>query len=191
MSKIVEWEQEWDRALSRARSEGKLVLADFFNPNWIGCQQMGAVTYPDMKVAEFLVDRVIPLQIPFNHQTLAAQFSVKWTPTLLTLDDDGIEHHRTVGFLGPDEFIPSLQLGMAKTYFDRERFDEAIKELETLIGDHPRSVSAPEAHFYLGVARYKHSHDPTPLRDAYDRLSAEFPDNEWTKRAYPYRLIGS
>jgi hypothetical protein len=33
MSKPVEWEQEWDRALARARTEGKPVFADFFNPN--------------------------------------------------------------------------------------------------------------------------------------------------------------
>jgi hypothetical protein len=152
---------------------------------------MGAVTYPDPKVSEFLANRFIPLRIMFNHQPLASQFSVKWTPTLVTLDSDGVEHHRTVGFMGPDELVPSLMLGAAKTYFDLEKFAQAITELEALIRDHPQSPSTPEAVFYLGVARYKHTNDPIPLREAYNRLTAEFPDNEWTKRAYPYRLIGA
>ncbi len=29
-----------------------------------------------------------------------------------------------------------------------------------------------------------------PLKAAYEILSKDFPKGEWTKRAYPYRLIG-
>ena len=47
----------------------------------------------------------------------------------------------------------------------------------------------PEAIFLQGVARYKKSGDPKPLKEAYETLTADFPDNEWTKRAYPYRLL--
>jgi hypothetical protein len=36
---------------------------------------------------------------------------------------------------------------------------------------------------------YKSTHDPKPLRASYDKLAAEYPDSEWAKRAYPYRLI--
>jgi hypothetical protein len=28
-----------------------------------------------------------------------------------------------------------------------------------------------------------------PLKAAYEKLQAEYPASEWTKRAYPYRLI--
>lgn len=31
-TKSVAWETDWKRALERARSEGKAILLDFFNP---------------------------------------------------------------------------------------------------------------------------------------------------------------
>jgi len=75
---------------------------------------MGAVTYPKENVVEFIQKNFIPVQVLFNTQPLASDFQIKWTPSILTLDSDGKEHHRTVGFLSPEELIPSLQLGIAK-----------------------------------------------------------------------------
>ena len=43
METKIKWESEMSHALARARKEGKYVLLDFFNPGWIGCQQMDAV----------------------------------------------------------------------------------------------------------------------------------------------------
>ena len=31
--------------------------------------------------------------------------------------------------------------------------------------------------------------DPKKLKEAYEKLQEEYPNSEWTKRAYPYRLI--
>jgi tetratricopeptide (TPR) repeat protein len=150
---------------------------------------MDAVTYPDEKVADFVQNGLIPLRVPFDHKPLAADFNIKWTPTLITLDTDGKEHHRTVGFLGPEELIPSLLLGIGKSHFENERFDEAIAAFETILKDYSKSNAAPEAIYLRGVARYKNTHQPMPLREAYDKLAAEYPSSEWTHRAYPYRLI--
>jgi hypothetical protein len=189
MAAAILWETSMEKALVRAKVEGKPVLLDFFNPGWIGCQQMDAVTYPDEKVSDFIQTKVIPLRVSFDAQPLATDFKVKWTPTLVTLDSDGSEHHRTVGFLGPEELIPSILLGVGKSCFDTGKFDEAVASLDTILQGYARSASAPEAVFLKGVSLYKGTHNPRPLRDAYDRLQAEYPDNEWTKRAYPYRLI--
>jgi tetratricopeptide (TPR) repeat protein len=150
---------------------------------------MDAVTYPTEKVAEFIRSHLIPVRVAFNHQPLAKEFNVKWTPTLVTLDAEGNEHHRTVGFLGPEEFVASQLLGAGKTSFDLEKFDEAIAHFNTLLESYPKSEYAAEAIFFRGVSLYKSSHNPKPLREAYDRLSGEYPNTEWTKRAYPYRLI--
>ena len=78
---------------------------------------------------------------------------------------------------------------MAKAHFDLEEFDKAVGRLEKLLDEFPKSGAAPEGIFYLGVSRYKGSGDPKPLREAYDKLPSDYPDGEWTKRAYPYRLI--
>jgi tetratricopeptide (TPR) repeat protein len=150
---------------------------------------MDAVTYPTEKVAEFIQGRLIPVRVAFNHEPLAKQFNVKWTPTLVTLDADGEEHHRTVGFLAPEEFVASQLLGAGKMCFDLERFDEAIANFNMLLDTFPKSEYAAEGVFFRGVALYKSSHNPKPLREAYDRLTGEYPNTEWTKRAYPYRLI--
>ena len=150
---------------------------------------MDAVTYPDSRVSDFVEKKMIPLQVPYNHQPLSTDFNVKWTPTLVMLDAEGKEHHRTVGFLGPEELIPSLLLGVAKVHFDLEQIDPALADLEALLAGYPKSDAAPEAIFLRGVSRYKSTHDAKPLKEAYEMLEAQHPKSEWTKRAYPYRLL--
>jgi hypothetical protein len=150
---------------------------------------MGAVTYPDAKVAEFIHSRMIPIQVLFDAQPYATNFNVKWTPTMITLDENGKEHHRVVGFLSPDQFIPAMLLGISKVNFDLERFAEALADLEKVITEFPESKATPEAIFLRGVAGYKSSHDPKPLKAAYEKLQAEYPKSEWTDRALPYRLL--
>ncbi len=150
---------------------------------------MDAVTYPAANVAEFILKEMVPVRFQFNAQPFATDFNVQWTPTLITLDVDGKEHHRTVGFLSPDELIPSLLLGIAKCHFDKERFDKAISSLDKLLLEYPKSDSAPEAIYLRGVSKFKSTHDPKPLKGAYEQLQANYSSSEWTKRAYPYRLL--
>jgi tetratricopeptide (TPR) repeat protein len=150
---------------------------------------MDAVTYPDGKVTSFIYENMIPLRVKFDIQPLSTDFNIKWTPTLITLDSGGREHHRTVGFLSPEELIPSLLLGMGKSYLETDRFDEALAKLERLLAEHPKSDSVPEALYWRGVCRYKATDDPRPLKEAYEQLKAEHTSSEWTKRAYPYRLL--
>jgi tetratricopeptide (TPR) repeat protein len=150
---------------------------------------MDAVTYPNDRVIEFIQKNMIPLRVAFDAQPLATDFNIKWTPTLITLDADGREHQRTIGFLPPEELIPSLMLGIAKSHFDRERFSEALSALDKLLKDYPKSDPAPEAIYLQGVCRYKTTHEAKPLKEAYEQLQAKYPSSEWTKRAYPYRLL--
>lgn len=150
---------------------------------------MDAVTYPDEKVVDFIQKTLIPLRIAFNAQPFASQFDLKWTPTLILLDEDGKEHQRTVGFLPPEELIPSLLLGIAKSHFNRERFNEALSSLEKIISEYPKSGAAPEAIYLRGVCGYKKTHNPKPLKEAYEYLQTHHPSSEWTKRAYPYSLL--
>jgi hypothetical protein len=150
---------------------------------------MDAVTYPDEAVIGFINDRMIPMRIAFDAEPFATDFNVKWTPTVVTLDSDGKEHHRTVGFLAPEDLMASLLLGIGKVHFDTDKFDDALFNLDKITSDYSKSNSAPEAIFFRGVSGYKGSHDPKKLKEAYERLEAEYPDSEWTQRAYPYRLI--
>jgi hypothetical protein len=150
---------------------------------------MDAVTYPDSGVTSFINEHMIPLRIAFDAEPHAKDFNVKWTPTIVTLDTNGKEHHRTVGFLPPEDLIASLLLGMGKVHFDADKFVDALVNLDKVTADYSKSNSAPEAIFFGGVSGYKSSQDPKKLKEAYERLEAEYPDSEWTQRAYPYRLI--
>jgi hypothetical protein len=149
---------------------------------------MDAVTYPNEQVVNFITDKLVPIRV-LADAPLAGEFKVTWTPTLVTLDYYGKEHHRTVGFLSPDELVPSLILGMAKTDFDGNDFNDAIIHINTLLNGYPRSAAAPEAIFLRGVSRFKASHDAKPLKEAYEKLRDDYPDSEWTKRAHPYSLL--
>jgi len=150
---------------------------------------MDAVTYPNPRVIEFIQKHMVPLQVAYNAQPLATNFNIQWTPTLITLDDDGREHHRTVGFLSPQELIPSLMLGIAKCYFDLGQFEEAISLLEKLLAEYPKSDSAAETIYLHGVSRYKKTHEAKALKEAHERLQKDHPSSEWAKRASPYRLL--
>ena len=149
---------------------------------------MGAVTYPNEKVAEFVMNRMVPIQV-LSDSPLANEFKVKWTPTIVVLDYYGKEHHRTVGFFSPEEFIPSLILGMGKIDFDTDQFNDAIIHFDALLKDYPQSAAAPEAIYLRGVSRYKASHDAKPLKEAYEKLKADYPASEWARRAEPYGLL--
>ena len=150
---------------------------------------MGAVTYPDGNVIEFVNNRMIPIRLLADTQPYAKDFNIKWTPSIITLDENGKEHHRVVGFLPPEEFIPAMMLGIAKVNFDLDRFDEALAELERIIAEYPKAKATPEAIYLRGVTGYKSTKDPKPLKAAYEKLHAEYPDSEWAARALPYRLI--
>jgi hypothetical protein len=150
---------------------------------------MGAVTYPDSRVAEFIGNRMVPVRILYDAQPYASDFNVKWTPTIITLDQNGKEHHRIVGFLPPDEFIPGLLLGIAKVNFDRDVLDKALADLEKIVDGYPKSAATPEAVYLRGVARYKTMHGPEPLKEAFEQLRRDYPNSEWAKRSLPYGLL--
>ncbi len=150
---------------------------------------MDAVTYPQKKVSEFIEKNLVPLRVAYDAQPLASDFKVTWTPTLITTDAKGREHHRTVGFLSPEQLIPSLMLGMAKVHFDENRYDAALALLDELLTQYAQSDSAPEAIYLQGVSRYKSTHSPRPLKEAYEKLQKSYPSSEWTRRAAPYRLL--
>ena len=150
---------------------------------------MDTVTYPNSKVIDFSAKYLVAVRILVNSKPLPQRFKVQWTPTLVLLDEEGEEHHRTVGFLAPEELLPSLMLGIEKSYFDRQNFSDAESILQRLIAEYPKSDAAPEATYYLGVSRYKRTDNAKELKKAVHELEKNFPQSEWTKRASVYQLL--
>ena len=186
---MIVWETDIGKALARGAAEQKAILVDFYSPECIGCKQMDAVTFPDRAVTNFIIDKMIALRAPAGTKTLAADFRVLWTPTLIVLDYYGKEHQRTLGYLPPDEMVASLLLGIGKAGLGNDHFNEAVLQFNTLLNGYPNSACAPEAVYLRGVARYKSSHAASALKDCYKELSQEYPASEWAKRAEPFSLL--
>jgi hypothetical protein len=150
---------------------------------------MGAVTYPNEKVIALITENVIPLQLVSDTEPYASQFNVRWTPKIIILDPKGKEHQSTLGFMGPENFIASIELGLAKVDFDLGNIENCRRHLDKILTGLPKSSSAPEAVFLEGVTAFKISGSAEALKGAYNKLQEKYPDSEWTERASPYRLL--
>ena len=153
---------------------------------------MNTVTYSQDAVVDFLVENFIPVrsQCDFTHFTaMMKRYQVKWTPTFVILDPDGREHHRMVGFLPPEDLMAQLQLGKAKMTYDQDRLDRAASDFQVVIDRFPKTAAAEEASFLQGVCHYKHTHQAGELRKAWERLSRDYPQSEWTRKARVYSTL--
>ncbi len=155
----------------------------------MGCKQMDAVTYPDKEVSAFIEENLVPLRVTFGAMPQTKYFNVNWTPTLLILDREGNEHHRTLGYQSPQELIPMMMLGIAKVDYERGRYKEACVNFNKIISFYPECDSAPEAIYLRGVSLFKDTQEPHHLKEAYELLCESYPKNGWTKRAEPYTLL--
>lgn len=147
---------------------------------------MDAVTYPNEQVAAYINDSFVPVRLASDTQPYAEDFNVKWTPSIFVLDQFGNTHQSTIGFFPPEEFIPALELGLAKVDFDLECLDYCQRHLDRILSSHPRSASAPEAMYLLGVTRYKMTGQPGALKECFLQLQDRYPDSEWTRKASPF-----
>jgi thioredoxin-related protein len=152
---------------------------------------MDAVTYPNKEVIDFINSNMIAVRVVSNQRQLFREFKIRFTPTLITLDAGGTELQRTAGFMPPEELIPSLMLVIGKADLERGKFAQAIPRFEKVVSEYPKSASAPEAVFYMGVAQYQKTHDSKFLKKAYEELAAQYLQNQCPTTASPYKPIKS
>lgn len=165
---------------------------DFYSNLCIGCQQLAATTYLDSNVCFYVENHFIPLQVDFNkNKALVKRFGVKWTPAIVILDADGDEHYRFIGFLKPEDFAGQIMLGRGKAEFNLDHLEQAVQCLQEILVRYPKTDAAPEAQYWLGVSKYKASHDPDELKLGFEVLQRDYPQSEWTKKAQVYALIPS
>jgi len=107
---------------------------------------MDAVTYPDARTVRFVNERMIPLAVNVKeNRGLPMDYQIKYTPTTLTLNDEGKEQERLVGFKPPEQFIPALMLADGKSHFNERRYDRARDVFKTLLEEFPDSEVAATA----------------------------------------------
>lgn len=67
---------------------------------------------------------------------------------------------------------------VARFYYRTEKYDSAMKRLETALATFPKNPLHDETWFLLGASRLK-SGDTDKAREAFNRLSTDFPDSRF------------
>ena len=144
--------------------------------------------WPDERVVRFVNENFVPARVHVKDDAEAFRrygdkYNAKWTPTILLLDSEGVEHHRIEGFLPNDDFIAQLMLGRGHMDFKQDKFAEAEKRFREIVDKLPNTDAAPEAQYWSGVSRYKATNDATALKATARAFSRQYSDTTWAKKA--------
>lgn len=118
-----------------------------------------------------------------DFQRMGERFGAEWTPTILMIDEDGMERHRIEGFLPAEDFLSHLAFGLGRIAFSRGSFEEAETRFRKVVADHPDSDAAAEALYWAGVARYKATDDGAALVETARAFAESYQDTPWAKKA--------
>ncbi len=142
----------------------------------------GAVTYPEPTVAETINQRFVPVQVNVQEESarpLIERYRQFWTPDVRLLGSDGFEYYRWNGYLPPFEFLPQLLVGQAQACLRMHDEPGAAALYDEVLRRFPTSAVAPEAQYFLAVAKYKTSYQADDLRGGWRQLQTRFPDSIW------------
>jgi TolA-binding protein len=77
-------------------------------------------------------------------------------------------------------------MGLGRIAFKQKRWADAERIYSEVIGKFPGTSSAPEAHYWRAVSRYKRTNDHNVLGQVAQELRGSVPDSVWTKKAMPW-----
>jgi hypothetical protein len=143
------------------------------------------VTYPQAAVVEAIGSRFVACQINTQEEAnagLVHHFRQAWTPDLRVLDPEGVELYRWNGYLPPYEFLAQLLVAEAQAWLRLGDNQRAASAFAGVLDLFPTAACAPEAQYFLGVARYKDSHEGRDLVGAWHQLRGRYPESTWRLR---------
>lgn len=131
-------------------------------------------------MASFINETFVPLSAHIKeHPVYFHRFDAVWTPTVLILDQKGVERFRLEGYLPKDEFRAQLELGLARAAFMNKDWANAERRYAEVLERYPNSHSAPEALYWKGVSNYKVTNDHTVLGELPELFKQKYPDSIW------------
>ena len=149
---------------------------------------MGAVTYPDPKVARLVGESFVPVQIDITKddpksKEVMDRFNQIWTPTIIVLDANGKELRRTIGYYPPEEFVPELLLGLGMVKMQKKDFAGAHELFQRVSTEYSNATDAAESIYWSGVSAYKRDQNPEGLTKFWNELKSKHPDSPWWQKA--------
>lgn len=143
------------------------------------------MTYPQAEVQKAITSRFVPCQIntqdPANAE-IVRRFRQAWTPDLRVVDPEGVELYRWNGYLPPFEFLAQLLAAEAHGWLRLGDNRRAAEGYAAVLDQHPTAACAPEALYFLAVARYKDSHEAQDLLGPWHLLKSRYPESTWRIR---------
>lgn len=140
------------------------------------------MTYQEPAVIDTINERFVPIQVNTQEESsrsVVERYRQVWTPDLRVLGSDGYEYYHWNGYLSPFEFLPQLLAGQAQATLRMNDEIGAAGLYGELLRRFPTSSLAPEAQYFLAVARYKSSHKPEDLLDGWRRVQVRYPNSIW------------
>lgn len=107
------------------------------------------------------------------------------------LDSEGKEHYRFEGFLPAANFLAELDYGRGRVAFHCKQWDEATNLFNSAAARDPKTELAADASYWAAVAQYQKTHDPMSLKEWGKRISREYPNTTWARRALVYASEGT
>lgn len=137
-SAAIVWLLDADAALSRAKSQGKIVMVDVY-ADWCGwCTKLDEETYSDKGVID-LVRGFVNLKVDGDDKATTGAFTRKYRvsgyPTILFLDSDGSVLNRISGFMDAMEFTKQIR----RTSDNRDKLKSY--SAESARGDHGNALA--------------------------------------------------
>lgn len=116
------WTESYGGALAQAKSQNKLVLADFTGSDWCHyCVQLRREVLNKPDFINWAASHVVLLEVDYprlkrqtddikaQNERLKDQFNIDGYPTVLVLNAEGKEVGRVVGYDGEKEWAEELQ----------------------------------------------------------------------------------
>lgn len=180
MSEKIIWLDNLEDARLLAEKRNKSIFVDWADlPSCVGCVSLENNTYPEPDVADFVSKKFIPVQLNQRENLeFFTQNKIIWTPTVTICDAQGLEHFRWIGYLPPEEFLPKMKFALAWLALLKQDYGKAAVILKEIASSHKDSLTAPEALYWLGVAKWKASRDFADLSRVWTSLMKTYPNSE-------------
>jgi thioredoxin-related protein len=105
----IQWEPNFDAAVTKAKATNKLIMADFYTDWCVWCKKLDSDVYTNPSVIQNM-EKVVPVKVNAEKEgvSLAKKYNVTAYPTILFLNSDGTVIGIILGYEPADQFSSKI-----------------------------------------------------------------------------------